>query len=121
EADHAVLRTVEQALARDRRDDAWQVLRTHVLADPKDRDAALVYWDLAKTLGRCREAAPVLIRVIRTELAADDPVAALEHWTDLRRELPDAMVEVDLAARLACLLGDAGASGEAGDLVRDAL
>src|SRR5262249_57091254 len=52
---------------------------------------------------------------------ADGPVSAVEHGTDLRRELPDAMVEVDLAARLACVLGDAGASGEASDLVRDAL
>ncbi len=121
DADHAVLRTVERALERDRRDEAWQLLRRHVLADPKDRDAALVYWDLAKTLGRCREAAPVLIRVIRAELGADDPVSALEHWTDLRNQLPEAMVEVDLAARLACVLGDAGAAGEASDLVRDAL
>jgi membrane associated rhomboid family serine protease len=121
DADHAVLRAVERALARDRRDEAWQILRRHVVADLKDRDAALVYWDLAKTMGRCREAAPVLIRVIRSELAAEDPVSALEHWTDLRTQLPDAMVEVDLAARLACVLGDAGASREAGDLVRAAL
>ncbi len=119
--DHAVLRAVERALARDRREEAWELLRRHVTRVPADRDAALVYWDLAKTVGRCREAAPVLVRVIRAELAAGEREGMLAHWTDLQTHLPDVVVETDLAARLALALGDAGARLEAADLVRGAL
>jgi hypothetical protein len=60
--------------------------------------------------------------VIRAELLADDGVAAIAHWTDLRAAVPDVVVEVDLAARLASALGDAGLyAGGGPDLVRDAV
>lgn len=120
EGDHAVLRKVDRALARERREDAWALLRTHVVRVPADQDAALVYWDLAKTLGRTREAAPVLLRVIRAELLAGDGEDALAHWTDLQRERPDVVPEIDLAARLAHALGDIGHVPEAADLLRAA-
>ncbi len=121
EADHALLRAVERALARDRRDDAWKLLAAHVVHTPGDHDAALAYWDLAKTLGRAREAAPVLLRVVRAELLAHDEEHALAHWRDLHAHLPDVAVETELAARLASALGGIGHTPEAADLVRDAL
>lgn len=121
EADHAVLRAVERALARDRREEAWQLLVAYVARTPGDHDAALVYWDLAKTLGRARAAAPVLVRVLRSELAAGDEAAALAHWDDLRAQVPDVRLETELAARVASALGAIGHVPEAGDLVRDAL
>jgi hypothetical protein len=120
DGDHAVLRAVERALARDRRDEAWTLLRTHVARAPGDRDAALTYWDLAQTLGRAREAAPVLLRVVRAELVAGDGAAALAHWTDLRQAVPDCVPEIELAARIAHALGTSGHTPEAGDLVRAA-
>lgn len=121
EGDHAVLRAVERALARDRRDEAWTLLRTHVARVPADQDAALAYWDLAKTLGRAREAAPVLLRVVRTELLADDGADAIAHWSDLRKEVPDCVPEIELAARIAQALGAIGHIPEAADLVRAAI
>ena len=119
--DHAVLRAVEHALARDRREEAWTLLQGHVLRAPADHDAALAYWDLAKTLGRCRDAAPVLLRVIRTELMAGDSEDAIAHWSDLQAQVPTVAIEIDLAARLAAALGDIGHTPEAADLVRAAV
>lgn len=121
EPDHAVLRAVERALARDRREEAWTLLAEHVVRTPADYDAALVYWDLAKTLGRTRTAAPVLLRVIRAELQAGDETAALAQWEDLHAQVPDVRVETELAARIATALGAVGHVPEAADLVRAAL
>ncbi|MCC6764293.1 MAG: rhomboid family intramembrane serine protease [Deltaproteobacteria bacterium] len=120
-ADHAVLRRVERALAHDRRDEAWRLLAAHVVRTPADHDAALVYWDLAKMLGRAREAAPVLLRVIRAELLAHDEESARAHWRDLHAAVADLVAEPELAARLACAFGDAGHGPEAAELVRTAL
>ncbi|MCC6849870.1 MAG: rhomboid family intramembrane serine protease [Deltaproteobacteria bacterium] len=119
--DHAVLRRVERALARDRRDEAWRLLAAHVVRTPADHDAALAYWDLAKTLGRAREATPILVRVIRAELLARDEEGALDHWRDLHAAVPDLAIDAELAARLACAFGDIGSAPEAADLVRVAL
>ena len=121
DGDHAVLRAVERALARDRREEAWTSLHGHVVREPADRDAALAYWDLAKSLSRCRAAAPVLVRSVRAELMAGDAAEAIAHWTDLHTQLPDVAIETDLAARLASALGDIGHTPEAADLVRAAL
>lgn len=121
EGDHAVLRAVERALARDRREEAWKLLQGHVPRALADHDAALTYWDLAKTLDRCREAAPVLLRVIRAEIMAGDDEGAIAHWTDLHAQVPTITMEVDLAARLATVLGGIGHSPEAADLVRAAV
>jgi membrane associated rhomboid family serine protease len=119
--DHALLRAVERALARDRSEEAWTLLESHVARAPSDQDAALVYWDLAKTLGKARVAVPVVLRVIRAELAADDVEDALAHFADLRAQLPDAAIETELAARLASALGAIGHVPEAADLVRAAV
>ncbi len=121
DGDHAVLRAVERALARDRREEAWTLLRAHVAKTPADHDAALTYWDLAKTVGRAREAAPVVIRVLRAALLAGDTEQALMHWRDVRTALPDVAPEIELAARLASLLADRGEQAEATALVRDAV
>jgi hypothetical protein len=121
EGDHAVLRAVERALARDRCGEAWTVLQGYVLRTPADHDAALTYWDLAKTLGRCRDAAPVLLRLIRAELMNGDDEEAIAHWTDLQAQTSAVTVEIDLAARLASALGHIGHTPEAADLVRDAV
>lgn len=119
--DHVVLRAVEGALARERHDEAWQLLADYVVRTPADRDAALTYWDLAKMLGRARDAAPVLLRVIRTALLAGESSEALTQWQDLRTQVPDVVVATELAARLASALGDVGHAPEAADLVRDAV
>ena len=60
------------------------------------------------------------MRVIRAELLAGDGEDALLHWTDLRERLPDLVPEVDLAARLACALGEVGHAPEAAALVHAA-
>ncbi len=121
EGGHAVLRAVERALAGDRHAEAWRLLEGHVARTPADHDAALAYWDLAKTLGRAREAVPVLSRVVRAELLADDPAAARRSCQWAIAAVPDAAPAIELAARLAAALGDLGHAVEAAELVRDAV
>jgi membrane associated rhomboid family serine protease len=121
DADHAVLRKVERALARNRHEDAWRRLARHLASAPGDRDAALVYWQLAKDLDRAGRAAPFLVRVIRDDLQRGDHRAALDCWTDLRTHAPDLVVDVDLSSRIAAALADDRVESDAEDLVRETL
>ncbi len=120
DADHGVLRKVDEALVGNRYEEGWTRLTQHLSRVPDDRDAGLVYWDLARRLGRCDLAAPVLLRIIRMELDLGHDAAGLAHWADLRAHAQGVVVDVDLILRVAAVLAEGGADGEAEDLVRDA-
>lgn len=111
----------DRALARDDTDEAWRVLRERMLRHPADDDTAHAYWNLAARLGRSREAAPVMLRLIRGELTRDQPESALRQWDELKERVPDAMPAVDLAVKLASCILARGSKREAADLLRDAL
>ena len=115
------VRKVDRALARNRHEEAWQRLAQHLATAPGDRDAALVYWQLAKDLDRAAHAAPVLLRVIREEIHAGDRRNAVGHWIDLRAHVLSVVADLDLMARIAAALADDGADGETEDLIREAI
>lgn len=118
--ENRVWRQANRALERDDPREAWRLLREQTLRDPADVDAALAYWNVAEQLGRSREAAPVVLRLIRSELQRDDPEAALRLWDELKERVPDAVLAVDLAVKLAEQMLARQSRAEAADLLRDA-
>lgn len=121
DAEHAVLRRVDAELAQGRHERAWSILKDYLVGHPSDRDAGLAYWDLAKRLGRCEQAAPILLRNIRAELDEERRADAVAHWADLRAHVPNTVLEVALMTRIAAVLAEGGADGEAEALVREAI
>lgn len=121
QAEHAVLRQVDRAVRRSRYDDAWNQLTRYLISAPNDRDAVLVYWNLAKRLGRCDQAARYILRVVRSELDEGERASALAHWKELESEVPTVVAEIDVAALVAKELADGGADGEADALLRATL
>jgi membrane associated rhomboid family serine protease len=116
-----VWRQANRALERDDTDEAWRALREQMLHHPSDDDAALAYWNLAQQLGRSREAAPVLLRLIRRELERSAQESALRQWDELKEHVPDVVPPVDLAVKLAACIVARGCKHEAANLLRDAL
>jgi hypothetical protein len=121
DAEHAVLRMVDDFLSRNRYQEAWTQLTHHLYRVPNDRDAGVAYWNLAKRLGRCDAAAPILLRILQTELDLGHDADGLAHWADLRVHAPAVVPEVDLMMRVTAALAKGGADGEAETLAREAL
>ncbi|HEY2386432.1 MAG TPA: rhomboid family intramembrane serine protease [Candidatus Binatia bacterium] len=110
-----------RALASGRSEDAWRLLRERLVQHPSDDDAVMAYWSLAEQLGRSREAAPAMLRLVRGALERGDQETALRQWDEVKERCPDVAPSIDLAVRLAAAVLERGSRPEAIDLLRGAL
>ncbi len=117
-------RALEEALsakAAGKPDEAFAVLLRETRAQPSNLDAALALWDFAIELGRAREAAPALVRVLRADVQAGDTARALERLSELDAHAREVPVEAPVLLRLANLLIRDGRNGEATVVLRRAV
>jgi len=63
-------------------------------------EVALHYWDVALTLGRVDIAAEAGISLVESRAAAGEPEQAAQHWLELVKEAPDALVSPAAIATL---------------------
>ena len=110
-----------QAAEEGRTEEAFAQLQRVVRSDPKNREAAQVYWDQAVALGRADEAAPVLLRLVREEMRAGETELAVQHWMEFAQRGEGLPVEPVLALRLAQELEQQGRRNLATDVLRRGL
>ena len=110
-----------QAAEEGRTEEAFAQLQRVVRSDPKNREAAQVYWDQAVALGRADEAAPVLLRLVREEVRAGETELAVQHWTEFAQRGEGLPVEPVLALRLAQELVQQGQRNLATEVLRRGL
>jgi membrane associated rhomboid family serine protease len=98
---------VDRALELQQRgqaEEAFSVLAQTARLYPTNQDSALALWTVASELGRAREAAPQMLRVIDSELRNGETGLALQHWDELEQQLPELEVDAAVLVRLACAL-----------------
>jgi hypothetical protein len=110
-----------QAAEEGRTEEAFAQLQRVVRSDPKNREAAQVYWDQAVALGRADEAAPVLLRLVRDEVRAGETELAVQHWMEFAQRGDGLPVEPVLALRLAQELEQQGHRNLATEVLRRGL
>ncbi len=87
---------------------AFDTLTRELRAQPTNYDAALALWDVALELGRPRDAAAALGRVIRHDVQEGDVVRALSRLDELDEHAPGVPVEPLVLLRLSTALVNAG-------------
>lgn len=115
---------VDEALAAAERGDseaAWKRLQDELARSPGNVDAALALWSLALGSGRAREAAPAMTRAVEQELRSGQTDLAVEHWEELKREVPTASLDPRTLLRIAGIYAKQGHAKEASDALRRAL
>jgi membrane associated rhomboid family serine protease len=110
-----------QAAEEGRTEEAFEQMQRVVRSDPKNREAAQVYWDQAVALGRADEAAPVLLRLVREEVRAGETELAVQHWMEFAQRGDGLPVEPVLALRLAQELVKQGHRNLATEVLRRGL
>jgi hypothetical protein len=110
-----------QAAEEGRTEEAFAQLQRVVRSDPRNREAAQVYWDQAVALDRADEAAPVLLRLVREEVRAGETELAVQHWMEFAQRGEGLPVEPVLALRLAQELERQGHRNLATEVLRRGL
>jgi len=116
--------TVDRALEAATRGDgasAWELLTGELREHPANVDAAVALWTVSQSLGRQKDAAAVLGRAIEHEVRAGNLEAAVEHWNELRAEVPTATLRARTLVRIADALTERGERSGAADALRRAL
>jgi len=67
---------------------------------PDDPDVALSYWDIALSFGRGEIASPAGIKLVEARAASGDTELAAQHWIELVKQAPDALVSPVAIARI---------------------
>jgi hypothetical protein len=57
-----------------------------------DESVAVPYWETALSLGRADIASPAGVKLVETRAAAGESELAAQHWLELVKEVPDALV-----------------------------
>ena len=57
-----------------------------------DESVAVPYWETALSLGRVDIASPAGVKLVETRAAAGESELAAQHWLELVKEVPDALV-----------------------------
>jgi hypothetical protein len=104
-----------------RSEEALELLRFALEADPDAPDLALAFFETAAELGRSDEGVAILAPVIWREVSAGEREAAVSHWRALCERGERVWAEPPLLLRLAGWLRDAGEAEAASSALRCAL
>ncbi len=109
----------EALLARENEDHeaAFEMLEAEQRRQPRNRDVALAFWDVASALERASEAAAAMVRVVHDEFRSGEEELALGHFVELAGRVPDFRAESGLLLRIAPRLAETGRA----DIARIAL
>ena len=88
----AVLQHAAAALERGNLEAAFWLFNEEFSRHPDDASVTLSYWDVALLLGRVDIASPAGVKLVETRAAAGEPELAAQHWLELIKEAPDALV-----------------------------
>jgi len=111
---------VEEAMetaSQGRGDRAVRLLLRELDDDPKNVDAALALWTLARQQGQPETAAPHLLRVLESAARAGDHELVVAEWQNLMHAVPNLELDPGLGARLADILQGAGRPEGARDTI----
>jgi membrane associated rhomboid family serine protease len=95
---------VEQALDLNAAGDgeqAYELLSREHLRAPQNIDLGLALWEVALERGWTDRGAPVMLRVVHEELRQRQPELAIEHWQELRGQVPSIRTDPGILVRLA--------------------
>jgi len=93
-----------KARADGRDEAAFQQLQVVMAKEPEQLDAALLMWDVARSLGKHDKAEAAMLRAIRLEIERGESAAAVRHWQEISgREIPRE-ADPSLLLRVAALL-----------------
>lgn len=123
-----ILRHGIAALRRGNLDAAFALLREEVAARPDRPESTLLFWEVALSCERVREAGPPMARLVQNEVAQGKLESAADHWVALVGAVPEVVLEVgalvrilpELRARIAQARGEA-AQRDARECLIDAL
>ena len=118
---NTVVEEALQARTEGRIDDAMNLLRRELAENPQNLDAAVAFWNLAKTQQATGEAAPHLLRLITNGVRTGDAELVAAHWPELLETEPEAVNDCALSVRVAELFYNADLIGLARDAVAVAL
>ncbi len=80
-----------------------------------DESVAVPYWEIALALGRVDIASPAGVKLVEARAAAGESELAAQHWLELVKEAPDALVSpVAIATILPALKSRLARSGDEG-------
>lgn len=79
---------------------AFWLLNEEFTRSPADPDLALLYWDVALSLGRVDIARDAGVQLIEGQAAAGQPELAAQYWLELVKEAPEALVSPAAIATL---------------------
>jgi len=87
-----------------------------------ETSVAVPYWDLALALGRADIASPAGVKLVETRAAAGEPELAAQHWLELVKVAPGALVSpVAIATILPALKARLAEAGDDGPDDRESL
>lgn len=79
---------------------AFWLLSEEFTRHPEAPDVALHYWDVALTLGRVDLASAAGVKLIESRVAAGENELAAQHWIELVKEAPNALVSPAAIAKI---------------------
>jgi hypothetical protein len=100
----AVLRHGIAALQRGNLDAAFALLREEVTARPDRAESALLFWEVALSCQRPRDAAEPMARLFQREVLDGQLDTATDHWIALVAQVPEARAEVSALVRILPIL-----------------
>ena len=105
---------VMQLRARGADDEAFAMLASEVAKSARNREAVLLYFEMAVDRGEAKKVAPYVLRLIREELRRGARDQAIAHWAMLTNNEPDALLDpttlVDLLPDIRASKGAAAAA-----------
>lgn len=119
--DHAEVAAALELAAAGNAEGAFARLQAEVGRTPANGDAVLAWWSVALDLGRARDVAPAMARLVHEEARRGQVDLAIDHWLELREKVPAIAVEPLTLVRLAGVLGERGHVKEAVEALKRAL
>jgi hypothetical protein len=87
-----VLQQAAGALERGNFEAAFWLFNEEFNLRTDDESVAVPYWETALSLGRVDIASPAGVKLVETRAAAGESELAAQHWLELVKEVPDALV-----------------------------
>jgi membrane associated rhomboid family serine protease len=102
-------------------DEAFATLVDTARKHPGNQDAVESLWNLGSEIGREREAAEFMVRLIENEIRRDQTDLALNHYTSLKSRVPEASISLTYKFTLMKYLVEQRDIGEAEKLANELL